>query len=163
MFDIDEMYNSQNDRIWTVNRQEADKAGGVFPVGNYVLPVALKYGNELFGNDWIFQQDNATPHTHILTQQWCQEHFPTFIDEDHWPPNSPDLNPLDYCIWDEFVGHINWNNVQSKVTLIRELKRAVKKIRLLMKTSRFVDYDIVNLMENKLGGPVEKPLSNNKC
>ncbi|CAF4754971.1 unnamed protein product, partial [Rotaria socialis] len=97
MFDIDEMYNSQNDRIWTVNRQEADKAGGVFPVGNYVLPVALKYGNELFGNDWIFQQDNATPHTHILTQQWCQEHFPTFIDKDHWPPNSPDLNPLDYC------------------------------------------------------------------
>ncbi|CAF4142455.1 unnamed protein product, partial [Rotaria magnacalcarata] len=37
-----------------------------------VLPVALKYGNEMFGNDWIFQQDNATPYTHILTQQWCQ-------------------------------------------------------------------------------------------
>ncbi|CAF4992662.1 unnamed protein product [Rotaria socialis] len=66
MFDIDEVYNSQNDRIWAVNRQEADKAGGrkqkrkfsdkimvwlgvcskgVFPVGNYVLPVTLKYGN----------------------------------------------------------------------------------------------------------------------
>ncbi|CAF4426292.1 unnamed protein product, partial [Adineta steineri] len=27
MFDIYGMYNSQNDRIWTVNRQEADKAG----------------------------------------------------------------------------------------------------------------------------------------
>ncbi|CAM2718409.1 unnamed protein product [Rotaria socialis] len=151
MFDIDGMYNSQNDRIWAINRQEADKVGGrkqkrkfsdkimvwlgvcskgIFPVGNYVLPVALKYGNEMFGNDWIFQQNNATPHTNILTQQWCQEHFPTFIDKDHWPPNSPDLNPLDYCIWDEFVGHINWNNVQSKVTLIRERKRAVKKIRL---------------------------------
>ena len=93
-----------------------------------VLPVALKYGNETFGNDWIFQQDNATPHAHILTQQWCQGHFPMFIDKDHWPPNIPDLNPLGYCIWDEFVGHITWNNVQSKVTLIRELKHAVKKL-----------------------------------
>ena len=28
MFDIDGVYNLQNDRIWAVNRQEADKAGG---------------------------------------------------------------------------------------------------------------------------------------
>ncbi|CAM4960467.1 unnamed protein product [Rotaria socialis] len=129
MFDIDGMYNSQNDRIWAINRQEADKAGGrkqkrkfsdkimvwlgvcsngVFPVGNYVLPVTLKYGNEMFGNDWIFQQNNATPHTDILAQQWCQEHFPTFIDKDHWPPNSPDLNPLDYCIWDDKFRDGSW-------------------------------------------------------
>ena len=95
-----------------------------------VLPVPLKYGNETFGNDWIFQQDNATPDTHILREQWCHDHFPMFIDKDHWSPNSPDLNSLDYFIWDEFAGHTNWNNVQSKVTLIRELKRAVKKIRM---------------------------------
>ena len=24
-----------------------------------VLPIALKYGNEVFGNKWIFQQDGA--------------------------------------------------------------------------------------------------------
>ena len=95
-----------------------------------VLRVALKYGNETFRNDWIFQHDSATPHTHILTQQWCQDHFLMFTDKDHWPPNSPDLNILDCCICDEFVRHINWNNVQSKVTLIHELKRAVKKNRL---------------------------------
>ena len=101
MFDIDGVYNLQNDRIWAVNRQEADKAAdrkqkrkfsekvmvwlGVCSKGipplvilgresmNHeryikdVLPVPLKYGNETFGNDWIFQQDNATPHTHILS------------------------------------------------------------------------------------------------
>ena len=27
-----------------------------------VLPVALKYGNKVFGNDWTFQQDGATSH-----------------------------------------------------------------------------------------------------
>ena len=36
-----------------------------------VLPVPLKYGNGTFGNDWIFEQDNVTPHTHILREQWC--------------------------------------------------------------------------------------------
>ena len=94
-----------------------------------VLPVALKYGNHVFGNYWTFQQDGAKPHTHHLTQQWCHDNFPAFIDKDHWPPNSPDLNPLDYCIWDEFVKAINWNKVTSKATMIQELKKAVKKIR----------------------------------
>ena len=51
------------------------------------------------------------------------------MDKDHWPPNSPDLNPLDYCIWDEFAQCVNWKRVTSKATLIDELKRAVKKIR----------------------------------
>ena len=36
-----------------------------------VLPVALRYGNSKFGNNWIFQQDNGTPHTHQETQDWC--------------------------------------------------------------------------------------------
>ena len=60
-----------------------------------VLPVTLKYGNQTFGNDWIFQHNNGTPDTHILTQQWCHDHFSMLIDKDHWPPNSPELNPLD--------------------------------------------------------------------
>ena len=29
MFDLDSMYNAQNDRIWTVNREETDKRDGV--------------------------------------------------------------------------------------------------------------------------------------
>ena len=64
-----------------------------------------------------------------LTQQWCHDNFPGFIDKDHWPPNSAHLNLLDYCIWDDFVKVINRNKVTSKTKLIQELKRAVKKIR----------------------------------
>ena len=60
-----------------------------------VLPVALKFGNKCFGNGWTFQQDGARPYIHKKTQQWCAEYFPSFFDKDHWPPNSPDLNPLD--------------------------------------------------------------------
>jgi len=29
MFDLEGMYNTQNDRVWAINRQEADKKGGV--------------------------------------------------------------------------------------------------------------------------------------
>ncbi|CAF2182362.1 unnamed protein product [Rotaria magnacalcarata] len=94
-----------------------------------VLPVALEYGNKVFGNDWIFQQDGAKPHQHYLTQQWCRNNFPSFIDKDCWPPNSPDLNPLDYSIWDELANAIDWNKVKSKSTLIQQLNSLVKKIR----------------------------------
>ncbi|CAM4980319.1 unnamed protein product [Rotaria socialis] len=162
-FNIDGVYNSQNDRVWAVDRVDADEKGdiqqrrkfphkvmvrlGAFSKGitplvildertvdhgyyiNKVLPVVLKYGNKVFGDDWIFQQDGAKPHQHNLTQKWCQENFPSFIDKDHWPPNSPDLNPLDYSIWDEFVNVIDWNKVESKATLIQQLKSSVKKIR----------------------------------
>ena len=161
--DIDGVYNSQNDRVWAVNRANADEKGGIqerrkFPqkvmvwLGvcskgitllmtlddgtvdhdyyiKRVLPAALKYGNKVFGDDWIFQQDGAMPHQHYLTQKWCQENFPSFIDKDYWPPNSPDLNPLDYSIWDEFVKVIDWNKVKSKATLIQQLKSSLKKIR----------------------------------
>ena len=61
-----------------------------------VLPVALKYGNQILGSDCIFQQDGAKPHSHYLTQQWYRDNFPTFINSENWPPYSPDLNPLDY-------------------------------------------------------------------
>ena len=162
-FDIDGVYNSQNDRVWAVDRDDADIKGGIHHSRKFpqkvmvwlgacskgvtplvildegtvehdcyikkVLPIALKYGNKVFCDHWTFQQDGAKPHQHHLTQQWCQQHFPSFIDKDHWPPNSPDLNPLDYSIWDELVNAINWNQVTSKATLIQQLKSSVKKIR----------------------------------
>ena len=41
-----------------------------------------------------------------------------------WPPSSPDLNPLDYCIWGILEGRVNAKRHLSleslKATLIRE-------------------------------------------
>ena len=101
LFDIDGIYNSQNDRIWAVSRVEADKRGGVkrkqkfpekvmiclsvcskgvspiviFDEGTIdharyieeVLPVSLKYGNDILGTYRTFQQDGAMPHVHHPT------------------------------------------------------------------------------------------------
>ena len=163
MFDLDGIYNAQNDRIWSVDRQDANKKGGIkqkrkfpqkvmvwlgacskgisplvlFENGTLdhdryireVLPIARDYGNKVFGSKWTFQQDGAKPHIHEKTQEWCARNFPAFFDKDSWPPNSPDLNPLDFCIWDEFAQAVKWNKVTSKKTLIAELKRACKRIR----------------------------------
>lgn len=163
LFDIDGIYNSQKERVWAVDRADADKRGGIerkrkFPQKVMVwlgvcskgimplvifdegavhhayciekaLPVALRHGNKVFGNDWIFQQDGAKPYQHYLTQQWYRDNFPSFIGKDRWPANSPDLNPLDYSIWDELANAIDWNKVKSKATLIQQIKSSVKKIR----------------------------------
>ena len=93
-----------------------------------VLPVTLKYGNDMCEDDWTFQQDGAKPHTHEKSQECCAKSFPSFIGKGHWPPNRPDLNPLGYCAWNEIAQVIKWNALTSKKTLIVELKRAVKKI-----------------------------------
>jgi hypothetical protein len=150
MFDLDSIYNCQNERIWAVSRHADEKGGikmkqkfpqkvmawlgvcskGVTPLViieqgtvdhveyiQKVLPVVLKYGNKTFGEHLTYQQDGAKPNVHH-PQKWCQDNFPSFIDKDHWPPNSPNLNPLDYSIWDEFAQCINWKKVTSKDTLI---------------------------------------------
>ncbi|KAL4500824.1 hypothetical protein ABPG72_020058 [Tetrahymena utriculariae] len=161
MFDIDGVYNSQNDRIWAVNREEADNLGGVRQLSKFpqkvrvwlaicskgvspvyifdkgpvngqvyiekVLPIAKKFGDNSFGNDWTYQQDGATSHTNKLSQEWCLSNLPNFIPKDKWPPNSPDLNPLDYSIWNEIVQLIQWSQVTSKDSLIKQIKRAMRK------------------------------------
>ena len=30
---------------------------------------------------------------------FLRTHVPDFIEPENWPPNSPDLNPIDYSIW----------------------------------------------------------------
>ena len=51
-------------------------------------------------NDFIFQQDGAPSHTSNATQTHLEQVVPHFIKKDEWPPQSPDLNPMDYTIWD---------------------------------------------------------------
>ena len=41
-------------------------------------------------------------HTHS-TQNWLWADCPDFIANDQWPSNSPDLNPLDYHVWEAIL------------------------------------------------------------
>ena len=66
---------------------------------NNLLPKLIEDCNNLAPNDFIFQQDGAPAHTSRLAQDWLAQHCPDFIKKDEWPPNSPDLNPLDFHVW----------------------------------------------------------------
>src|SRR5688572_26048928 len=46
----------------------------------------------------IFQQDSAPAHRARVTVALLETETPDFIPPTLWPPNSPDLNPVDYKI-----------------------------------------------------------------
>jgi len=47
----------------------------------------------------LWQQDGAPAHRACETVELLKEVTPDFIPPSLWPPNSPDLNPVDYTIW----------------------------------------------------------------
>ena len=51
------------------------------------------------GEFFIFQQNNAPAHQARETVDLLSRETPDFISPTFWPPNSPDLNPVDYKIW----------------------------------------------------------------
>ena len=163
-FNIDGIYNKQNDRSYAATREEADKKGGIHRKTQHpaqtmmwlgvcyqgiarpviiendsinadrhieeILPIALEDGKKLLGNNFTFQQDGAAPHKDGKTQSWCQQHFPDFWRYGHWPPNSSELNPLDYCVWTELGEKMNWSRITNTQTLIDQIRQGVKKIRM---------------------------------
>ncbi len=61
------------------------------PVYQYILEhFMLPSADQLFKDDFIFQQDLAPAHTAKSTKHWLNDHGVTVLD---WPANSPDLNP----------------------------------------------------------------------
>ena len=63
----------------------------VFPVLNST------YGVE----NWVWTQDGAPAHTCNSTQKYLLDKLGSegFWSKDLWPPNSLNLNPLDYYLW----------------------------------------------------------------
>jgi len=45
-------------------------------------------------------QDSVLSHHAKVTQQFLRQNTPYFIAADECASYSPDLNPLNYCIWD---------------------------------------------------------------
>ena len=80
-----------------------------------ILPVIREISGEFF----IFQQDSAPAHRARDTVALLQREVPDFIAPDLWPPNSPDLNPVDYKVW----GTMQQRVYQTKVQDIDDLKQ----------------------------------------
>ena len=89
---------------------------------HYVLPVARRDGLKLIGNDFIYQQDNASCHTSEESVNWVINEMPDAILPTHWPANSPDLNPLDYFFWNEVSQRLTKTNFSNRHELITKIK-----------------------------------------
>ena len=89
---------------------------------NQILARMLPELNDISGGAYIFQQDGARAHTAADTIAYLAENTPEYIVTAHWPPNSADLNPVDYSIWNELERNVHRI---KKFDNIEELKEAI--------------------------------------
>ena len=70
------------------------------------------------------KDDFSTAHKASLAQDWLSRNCPEFIRKEEWPPNSPDLNSLDYHVWGAMLD--KYQRYVPKPTNISELKTVLK-------------------------------------
>lgn len=84
------------------------------------------------GKPYVFQQDGAPAHTSGIVQEWLSKQDPsrvgTFWPKDFWPPNSPDLNPLDYYVWGAVEARSNEHRHPNTSSLSLAIRRAFRML-----------------------------------
>jgi len=74
------------------------------------------------GDRYIFQQDSAHAHRARATVEFLERETPQFISPLLWPPNSPDLNPVDYRMW----SILQENMYKTRITDLDDLKHRIR-------------------------------------
>jgi hypothetical protein len=94
----------------------------------------LPGGRRLFSQgggqtSWVFQQDNDPAHKHASThlKVWNSKHGASVRLLENWPPNSPDLNPIEN-VWGWMEAKINRLGCKSWAEFIAAVHRVRKEL-----------------------------------
>ena len=86
----------------------------------HLLPAIKKLSDDYF----TFQQDSAPAHRARETVELLSRETPDFITPLLWPPNSPDLNQVDYKVWSVLQERVYRSKIRDvehlKVCLVEE-------------------------------------------
>ena len=78
----------------------------------------VPWANTVYGeHNYVLVQDNAPPHTSKSTVSWMTGRL-KFWPRGIWPPNSPDLNVLDYAIFARMQDEVN-RKAYSKIIKLK--------------------------------------------
>jgi transposase len=89
-----------------------------------LLPAA----NNAFGKKkWVYIQDGDPKHTAKHTQLFLEKNVPDFVRKDEWPPNSPDLNPVEN-LWATIGQEVSFRDPKNLTDLKSEIRKAWKKV-----------------------------------
>ena len=91
--------------------------------------VVIPWCNQVAGGwPWMWQQDSAPAHKSKETQAWLQRECYNSVPVSHWPPSSPDLNPLAYFVWSYIKNITNMTSHNTKASLIAAIHRVFAKL-----------------------------------
>ncbi|QQP57256.1 Putative transposable element [Caligus rogercresseyi] len=132
-FSVDKYTNRRNDRYISTSTKSADPEisddarlrglnGKAFPpiwFDGSVNATTGHYGH----NGYIWTQDGAPAHTSKAIQKYLENKLGSkgFWSKEMWPPSSPNLNPLDFSIWQHIenkacgVYHSNISDLKATV------------------------------------------------
>jgi len=89
-------------------------------LSQHMIPAIKHVARDTF----VFQQDSALAHRARDTIQLLQRETPDFIGPGLWPPNSPDLSPVDYKIWGVMQQRVD----ESRINSVDELKQRLHDV-----------------------------------
>ncbi|XP_059079978.1 uncharacterized protein LOC131878096 [Tigriopus californicus] len=151
-FMVDPVFNKQNDRIICFSKDQASirnvtktkhpasvmMLGVVASTGDKMAPIWFPSGYRLTAADYLevlsTKQDGAPAHTANKVQVWMAENM-KFWPKDFWPPQSPDLNPLDFSIW----WHVESKACRTRHNNIKDLKNSVNQYWKTMRKSYVIN------------------------
>ena len=102
--------------------QPGAKINSVYYCDNVLEQGLLLDIRRLSNDDFLFQQDGAPAHRSRHTVAYLRSHVPEFIEPENWPPNSPDLNPVNYSVW----GALQQMVYRDRISDIDHLKQVLK-------------------------------------